>query len=415
MAYYQLANTGSEIDTKLGYVTQDLSTTASPTFADGVTVQTDQNSATDIFVKNLTTDVAARASVGVISDGVNGFMQAYSTTYTTDDLKVADSLCVFSDIASNGVRLFTGNAASVIIGTNDTAAITVNSSQNTTFAGTISASCDSTFSKNQAGASTVEVSNISPSAGARAIFKSTAENGNIQMQSLGSGFVASGLRVANSSVIYSSSLVNGLRLFTNDAYSLILGTNNTQRVELNTTGGMIFQTDQNATTYTNITNLTDGTASRSSLQLISNNSQKMRASCYAESYTTSAFTTTADSVSIYSSGCANGMRIGTVDATSLYLGTNDTQTHEIDSNKNLLSNSATAETSSVGALTMKQGTDPTTSTADQISVFATSGANATLGLRTEASVAADTDETKFSHKLAVKINGTDYYIMLTQT
>lgn len=30
-------------------------------------------------------------------------------------------------------------------------------------------------------------------------------------------------------------------------------------------------------------------------------------------------------------------------------------------------------------------------------------------------ISADTDETKFSHKMKITINGTDYYIMLTQT
>ncbi len=39
----------------------------------------------------------------------------------------------------------------------------------------------------------------------------------------------------------------------------------------------------------------------------------------------------------------------------------------------------------------------------------------TLDIRTEETVAAETDETKFSHKLPIKINGTQYYIMLTQT
>ena len=87
----------------------------------------------------------------------------------------------------------------------------------------------------------------------------------------------------------------------------------------------------------------------------------------------------------------------------------------IDDNKNSLINGASSETSSVGAITMKQGTDPTSSSADQISIFATSGANATLGLRTEQAVVAETDETKFSHKLAVKINGSNYYLMLTES
>jgi hypothetical protein len=86
-----------------------------------------------------------------------------------------------------------------------------------------------------------------------------------------------------------------------------------------------------------------------------------------------------------------------------------------DKDGNFLLGGAAVETSSAGALSIKQGTNPTTNGADQITVYATSGANATLGLCTEVAVAAEEDETKFSHKLAVKINGADYFIMLTQT
>lgn len=38
----------------------------------------------------------------------------------------------------------------------------------------------------------------------------------------------------------------------------------------------------------------------------------------------------------------------------------------------------------------------------------------TLDIRTEAAVATEIDETKFSHKLPIKINGVQYYVMLTQ-
>jgi len=91
-----------------------------------------------------------------------------------------------------------------------------------------------------------------------------------------------------------------------------------------------------------------------------------------------------------------------------------------DEDKNYLSaglllSGAILETNGTESFSIKQATDPTTSTADQISIFATAGANCTLGLRTEVAVAAEVDETKFSHKLAVKINGSDYYIMLTDS
>lgn len=88
---------------------------------------------------------------------------------------------------------------------------------------------------------------------------------------------------------------------------------------------------------------------------------------------------------------------------------------QCDDDKNILINGASNPTSSVGAISILQGTDPTSSEIDQISLFATSGANATLGLRTEQAVATETDETKFSHKLAVSINGSTYYIMLTDS
>jgi hypothetical protein len=72
-------------------------------------------------------------------------------------------------------------------------------------------------------------------------------------------------------------------------------------------------------------------------------------------------------------------------------------------------------TNAEAVLGIANGTVPTTSPADMIQIFSTdiSGGDATLGLRTEASVVTETDESKFSHKLPVKINGTTYYIMLT--
>jgi len=87
----------------------------------------------------------------------------------------------------------------------------------------------------------------------------------------------------------------------------------------------------------------------------------------------------------------------------------------VNANLGLLTN--TFGTSADGVLGIANGTVPSTSPVNMIQIFSTdiSGDDATLGIRTEASVAAEVDETKFSHKLPVKINGSTYYIMLTDS
>ena len=55
--------------------------------------------------------------------------------------------------------------------------------------------------------------------------------------------------------------------------------------------------------------------------------------------------------------------------------------------------------------------------ADEVSLgcYELSAGNRALAISQESAVAAETDETKFSHKLPVRINGSTYYIMLTAT
>lgn len=91
------------------------------------------------------------------------------------------------------------------------------------------------------------------------------------------------------------------------------------------------------------------------------------------------------------------MQVNLIDIASITSSVIDT-----DSDGNVLLNGASAETSSEKALTMKQGVDPTTSTADQISIFATSGADSTFGLRTEASLSGNV--------LKTSINGSEKYL-----
>lgn len=69
-------------------------------------------------------------------------------------------------------------------------------------------------------------------------------------------------------------------------------------------------------------------------------------------------------------------------------------------------------TSAVGALAIGNGTEPTTSPADQIQIYSVdlSAGNATLGLRTETAVV--TESVTSDRTLSVRINGTTYKICL---
>jgi len=81
---------------------------------------------------------------------------------------------------------------------------------------------------------------------------------------------------------------------------------------------------------------------------------------------------------------------------------------EITQNGNILVNGAYWESSSVGNISIYKGTEPSTSTADQITIFPTTDASTTLGLRLEEAVVSETitpDST-----LRVKINGNEYKI-----
>jgi hypothetical protein len=71
---------------------------------------------------------------------------------------------------------------------------------------------------------------------------------------------------------------------------------------------------------------------------------------------------------------------------------------------------------SLGALSWKVSKD-SASVADQVSIgrYEIGGGNTVLAISQETAVATDTDETKFSHKMQVRINGATYYMMLTAT
>jgi hypothetical protein len=70
----------------------------------------------------------------------------------------------------------------------------------------------------------------------------------------------------------------------------------------------------------------------------------------------------------------------------------------------------------LGALTLYVSKD-SAAVADQVSIgrYEIGGGNTVLALSQETAVATDNDESKFSHKMQVRINGATYYIMLTQS
>lgn len=69
-----------------------------------------------------------------------------------------------------------------------------------------------------------------------------------------------------------------------------------------------------------------------------------------------------------------------------------------------------------GALIFKVSAD-SAAVVDQVSIgrFEIGGGNTVLAISQETAVAADVDETKFSHKIQMRFNGTNYFVMLTQT
>jgi hypothetical protein len=77
---------------------------------------------------------------------------------------------------------------------------------------------------------------------------------------------------------------------------------------------------------------------------------------------------------------------------------------------------ADGDTWQSGNITIEENTD-SAATTDQVKIgaYELSAGNRALALSQEAAVAVEVDETKFSHKLPVRINGSTYYIMLTAT
>lgn len=98
---------------------------------------------------------------------------------------------------------------------------------------------------------------------------------------------------------------------------------------------------------------------------------------------------------------------------SYNIGGTTTRPASIFAGTNILLVTTAPGTSGVGVLGIGNGTVPSTSPADMIQIFSVdlSAGNATLGLRTETAVAVDAAVIS-THTLTIKINGTNYRVLL---
>ena len=170
------------------------------------------------------------------------------------------------------------------------------------------------------------------------------------------------------------------------------------------------QTDQNGATKFMVRNDTDGNNAFTGVNVSYGNlTNYISLYTFSPTYSGSGLNI-ANACSIFSFGASAGLRVFTYNAVNLILGTDNIGRYSISSGGNHLFNQATSETSQVGGMCLKQGTDPTTRTADQISIYATAGANSTLGLGTEQVIASESPTP--DRTLTVKINGALYKICL---
>lgn len=91
-------------------------------------------------------------------------------------------------------------------------------------------------------------------------------------------------------------------------------------------------------------------------------------------------------------------------------------TAEFDEYRNMLIGGASSPQKAVGnasgCISLKNVEQPSVATAGQVDIFCTS--DPYIGIYMTTAVVADTDETQFSHKVPIQINGSDYYIMLIE-
>jgi hypothetical protein len=477
----------------------------------------DQNGATCIRAYNDTSSGAA-ASYCVSETSSNvGVLASLSAGWTTSNMKVADSVCLYSENASEGLRLFTLDSNSLYLGTNNTVGMTMDTSQNSAFSGNLVVTgknitsgatapalhvyrhasdysgagggevdmesldysnemircgrgaygdglyniigfgyyVESTYDATPAYIGALGKSSSGGGAyalvfGTRSVTTNTAAterlrietNGNIglsnsDVENWHSDFRA--IESTTSAISFSATSTPYLNCITNTYYDGVWKYKSTDKATriANTDGGIYLQTAASGTANTTVNWVNNIIVSGGNTLFGTSNFESWNNSytalqiggagnIFTETTAGSAGWVNVTNNAYYDS---SGWKYQNTWATSAYTqqsgkhifrvagsGTADTaitftDAVIIDNSHNVLINESTAETNSQGAISIKQGTDPTTSTADQMSIFATAGADCTLGLRTEASINSETPSP--DRTLVINVNGALYKVNLT--
>ena len=119
---------------------------------------------------------------------------------------------------------------------------------------------------------------------------------------------------------------------------------------------------------------------------------------------------------LQSSGSAQG-NVGTITSHPLVLLAANTERMRLDTSGNLGLNTATFGTSAAGVLSLGTGTAPSSGPADTVQLFSVdrTAGNTIPGIRCEGSgvTNAGITSTTVTHKIAMQVNGTIYYLLAT--
>jgi hypothetical protein len=376
LSNYKLNYTGDEINTKLGYVTQDMAIGASPTL-------------TGLTLSGLT------ANRLIYTNGSKVFTSAFTTDgnyiYSTG-LKVGRDADNYIDwtvdnqltIRCNATNYtFTPTTLSYLDGINQELTTTSSLIFNSM---TLTRSAQNTL--------------LVESTGSHANLSLTAEDGfmsRIYFADDSDGDIGQ---------IYYNHLENSMNFKINNSDAITI--DSSQKTTF--ANAVVVQKDQNAGTLIGVRNDSDTTGSIAGFYAsFGGTANSIRMYQTSDSYTADGLRV-AEAGLIYSNNNSNGMRIYTYDFTDLTLGTANAARLTINSSGNIGVGTISFETSQVGGMCIKQGTDPTTQTADQISIFATAGANCTLGIGTEQAITSESPTA--DRTLTVKINGALYKLCL---
>lgn len=106
---------------------QNLATTSAPIFAGGTKIQTNQDAGTILYIKNTTDGTTSVAQTTLESDSGRALKSRVTATSNESysGLHIANAAEIFCEGCTNGLRIFTKGAYSLILGTDNTSRIVI--------------------------------------------------------------------------------------------------------------------------------------------------------------------------------------------------------------------------------------------------------------------------------------------------